>query len=135
MTDSKTELSQKELRSFGLVFAGGITLIFGAFFPWLLNHSSPMWPWVVAGIVLLPALLMPILLSPIYKIWMKIGHVLGWINTRIILGIIFFMVFTPVALVLLLLKKDPLKRTLNPNINSYRIDSIKAARNRMENPF
>ena len=135
MTGSKIEVTNKDLRSFGLVFSSGLVLIFGLFFPWVFERHWPLWPWIVAGIMLLPALAMPVLLTPVYKIWMKIGHVLGWINTRIILGLIYFIVFAPISIILFLLRKDPMKRTLDADAVSYRIESIKAPRNRMENPF
>lgn len=132
---SKKEISNKELRSFGLVFASGTLLIFGLFFPWLLEQQWPRWPWIIAGVTVPAALLMPELLAPVYKTWMKTGAVLGWINTRIILGLIFFMIFLPISAVLFLLKKDPMNRTLDANATTYRTQSIKLPRNRMEHPF
>ena len=135
MTQPTTEITEKDLRSFGLIFASGIALIFGLFFPWVFEKSWPTWPWVVAVATIVPALAMPSLLSSIYKIWMKIGHVLGWINTRIILGVIFFAVFAPISIILFILRKDPMNRTLDANATSYRIESIKTPRDRMENPF
>lgn len=135
MTNINTTPSEKELRSFGIVFACGIVLIFGLFFPWALEKPWPTWPWLVAAATLLPAFILPRLLSPVYKIWMKIGHILGWINTRIILGLIFFIVFAPVSIILFILRKDPMNRAFDADTNSYRIKSIKPPRNRLENPF
>jgi len=135
MMNPKKEISSEELRSFGLIFTSGILLIFGLFFPWLLDHQSPQWPWFVAGVTFLPALLMPSLLAPVYKVWMKIGAVLGWINTRIILGLIFFIVFVPMSVIFYLLKKDPMNRRFDASATSYRTESIKPPRDRMEYPF
>ena len=125
----------KELRQFGLVFATGIALIFGLFLPWLFEHAWPTWPWIAAGGLAATGLLLPSLLRPVFWLWMKFGHVLGWINTRIILGITFLLFFVPVALVFHLFGKDPMRRRLDPSASSYRINSEHLPRERMEKPF
>ena len=125
----------KDLRSFGLIFATGIVLIFGLFLPWLFEHAWPSWPWITAGILVVTALLLPPVLRPVYWLWMKFGHVLGWINTRIILGITFLLFFVPVALVFHLFGKDPMRRRLELAAKSYRINSEHLPRERMEKPF
>ena len=124
-----------ELRKFGLIFAGMFILIFGLLLPWIWDKSSPTWPWIVAAVFAVTALVLPAALGPVYKVWMKIGHVLGWINTRIILGLVFFAIFAPVALVFRLLGKDPMRRRLEPDSDTYRIPSHKLERERMEKPF
>jgi hypothetical protein len=126
---------REELRKFGLVFATGIALIFGLLLPWLFAHAWPAWPWITAGILVTTALLLPPLLRPVYWLWMKFGHALGWINTRIILGVTFLLLFVPVALVFHLLGKDPMRRRLDPSASSYRINSEHLPRDRMEKPF
>ena len=126
---------RQELRKFGLVFASGIALIFGLLLPWLFDKPWPAWPWITAGILVTTALLLPPLLRPVFWLWMKFGHVLGWINTRIILGITFLLLFIPVAVVFHLLGKDPMRRRMEPTANSYRINSEPLPRERMEKPF
>jgi len=66
---------------------------------------------------------------------MKIGLVLGWINTRIILGLVFFVIFAPVALLIKLLGKDMLKQRLDASATSYRVASEQTSRDRMEKPY
>jgi len=56
-------------------------------------------------------------LSLLWKIWLKIGEVLGWVWTRIILTIIYFFVIGPIAILMKILNKDPLK--FNFDKNSY----------------
>jgi hypothetical protein len=126
---------KQELRKFGFVFAAGLVLIFGLFFPWLLEKPSPYWPWIIAAVSAGTALVLPLALKPVFQLWMKIGHVLGWINTRIILGIVFFTIFAPVALLLRLLGKDPMHRRLDATTTTYRVKSEKPPRERMERPF
>ena len=134
-TTVNTNPDKQELRKFGLVFAGMFILIFGLLLPWIWDKSSPMWPWIVAAVFIAAALLVPMALGPVYRLWMKIGHVLGWINTRIILGVMFFLIFAPVALVLRLLGKDMLRRRLDTAATSYRIASEQLPRDRMERPY
>ena len=130
-----TEITRKDLRSFGLIFASGVLIIFGLFFPWLLDRPWPLWPWVVAGVVILPALVAPFLLKPLYKLWMKIGHVLGWINTRLILGLVFFVLFAPIALLFRVIGRDAMDRKLDGSVTTYRKPSHHLPRERMEKPF
>jgi hypothetical protein len=130
-----TNPDKQELRKFGLVFATAMVLIFGLFFPWLLERPWPVWPWIVAAVFAVPALLLPQILKPVFLVWMKIGHALGWINSRIILGILFFLMFAPVALLLRLLGKDMLKRRLDASATTYRIASEQLPRDRMERPY
>jgi len=134
-TTVNTNPDKQELRKFGLVFATAMVLIFGLFFPWLLDRPWPTWPWIVAAVFVVPALLFPQVLKPVFQVWMKIGHALGWINSRIILGILFFLMFAPVALVLRLLGKDMLKQRLDASATSYRIASEQLPRDRMERPY
>ena len=126
---------RQELRKFGFVFATGMVLIFGLFFPWVLERPSPSWPWIAAAVFAGTALVLPLALKPVFIVWMKIGHVLGWINTRIILGVVFFAIFAPVALLLRLLGKDAMHRQLDATTTTYRIKSEKPPRERMERPF
>ena len=134
-TTVNTNPDKQELRKFGLVFAGMFILIFGLLLPWIWDKSSPMWPWIVAAVFVATALLVPMVLGPVYRLWMKIGHVLGWINTRIILGIMFFLMFAPVALLLRLLRKDMLRQRLDTAATTYRIASEELPRDRMERPY
>jgi hypothetical protein len=134
-TTVNTNPDKQELRKFGLVFAGMFILIFGLLLPWIWEKPSPMWPWIVAAVFVAAALLVPMALGPVYRLWMKIGHVLGWVNTRIILGVMFFLIFAPVALLLRLLGKDMLKQRLDASATTYRIASEQLPRDRMERPY
>ena len=50
-----------------------------------------------------------------YKIWLKIGEILGWFWTRIILTFIYFLVIGPISLLMKLFNKDPLKFKFDKN--------------------
>jgi len=129
------ELTLKELRHFGLITGLLFILIFGLFLPWLLQHSWPKWPWIIAGPLWVTALLVPGWLKPVYTIWMHIGHILGWINTRIILGLMFYIIITPFGLILRLSGKDPMARKMDEQQESYRVQTNSEDKNSMENPY
>ena len=127
--------NRKQLREFGLVFAGGLVVMFGLVLPWLADRPWPLWPWVAAAVFVTLALVFPPALRPLNALWLKIGHVLGWINTRIILGVVFFVIFLPTSLVLRVLHKDPMHRKLDASAASYRVPSKAAPNQQMERPF
>ena len=123
-------------RKFGLVMALAIALLFGLFFPFVLGKDLACWPWVLSGFFLLSALLIPRQLAVVYKPWMIIGHILGTINTKIILSIVFFLVFSPVALVFKILGKDPMRRNIgDQSLTSYWQESKKQSKENMEKVY
>lgn len=129
-------LDNKGLRKFGLTTGAIIVVLFVAFFPWVFDAANlPKWPWVMAGLLWIPALLMPSALRSVYTTWMKIGHGLGWVNTRIILGVLFYVVVLPMGLVMRLLGKDPMTRKRDKSATSYRIKSVSEPKDRLEKPF
>ena len=124
------------LRKFGLTTGAIIVVLFVFFFPWVFDMAAmPMWPWIVAGILWVPALLMPSVLRPVYATWMKIGHAIGWVNTRIILGVLFYVLVLPMGLIMRLFGKDPMAREMNKSISSYRIESVSEPKDRLEKPY
>lgn len=129
-----TPMDDKALRQFGLIMAGMIAVFFGLLIPWIWDFSSPSWAWIVAAVFLLLALAWPRGLAPVYKVWMKIGAVLGWINTRLILGIVFFLIFVPFGLVMRLFK-DPMRRRLHQPVDSYREPSSQPQTKNLTRPF
>ena len=129
-------LDKNGLRKFGLITGSIIVLLFALFFPWVFDAAAmPIWPWALAGLLWLPALVMPAVLRPVYTIWMKVGHVLGWVNTRIILGILFYAIILPMGLIMRLFGKDPMARKYDRSATSYRVKSISETKDRLEKPF
>jgi len=112
-------ISVKQLRSFGFL-VGGVFALMG-FFPTLLGRGMRLWAVIPAGALLILAALLPQTLRPIQKIWMKVGHILGWINTRIVLSVAFYGIFLPMGFVMRLRGKDPMRRKFEPEVDSYRI--------------
>jgi hypothetical protein len=114
------EVDRKQLCSFGLI-VGGVFAGIGVW-PLVIRFAEPRW-WalIVAAVLILPAMTHPQSLYWPHKGWMMLGHVLGWINTRIILGLVFYAVVTPTGLIRRLLGKDPMGRRTRPELDTYRV--------------
>lgn len=126
---------KKELRNFGLVFAAIVVGLFGLLLPWLREHPLPRWPFIVGVVFVLPALIFPLGLKPVFKAWMKFGAVMGFINTRIILAVFFFIFVTPVGWLMRALKHDPMRRSFEQDAASYRIISKAQTKEDLEKPY
>ena len=115
----------KQLRQFGWMV--GIVLIAIGF--WQLyrqiHSTARIVLWALGGCLLVSGLFLPKVLSPIYKLWMSLAGILGWINTRILLGLIFYLLFTPIGLIMRVLQRDVLKRKIDPNVDTYWVDREK----------
>ncbi len=113
------QAATKELRTFGLL-VGTIFGIIGVW-PLLLRGEVPRW-WAVtiAALLLGIGVVFPRALGPVHRLWMKVGHVLGWVNTRIILGVIFYGLFTPMGLIRRALGKDSVRRAFEQGAETYR---------------
>ena len=124
----------KELRSFGLI-VGGIFSVIGLW-PVVFRSESPR-VWAVAlgaGLIGL-GVMIPVSLKHVYKVWMLMGHALGWVNTRILLGVIFYGLITPMGLFLRLLGKDAMRRVLVEEAPTYRIVRSPRSPVHMKNQF
>jgi saxitoxin biosynthesis operon SxtJ-like protein len=132
---AKTPVDNKELRKFGLLFVAILLVLFEGLLPWLKNKPLPLWPLYISAPIGLLAVLWPAALRPLYNGWMKFGMIAGAINTRIIMGVVFFALMTPIAWFMRRLGKDPLKRRLEPETSSYRVPSDVQDKEQMEKPY
>ena len=129
------ELDRKGLREFGLTTGAAVVVIFGVFFPWILGLDWPSWPWIVAAPLWALALIRPLWLRRIYRAWMHFGLLASRVMTPLVLGIVFFAMISPMAMVWRLTSKDPLQRALDPSRKSYRVQSKKSPKEKLERPF
>ena len=115
-----TQTARHELRNFGLI-VGGIFGLIGVW-PAILRGQPPRWWAIALGVALIvPALVAPGVLRPAHRVWMALGAALGWVNTRIVLGVIFFLVITPTGLLLRLTGRDPMQRRTDAGATTYRV--------------
>ncbi|MBP7710498.1 MAG: hypothetical protein KA100_05465 [Rickettsiales bacterium] len=114
----KKEITSRDLKIFGLIWAA----IFA--FVSFKSESLKVVAAVAATVFTCVSLIDPqiYLRTKIYQSWIKIGDFLGKVNGFLISAILFYVIFTPVAIVLRLLKKDLLNKKLNPSQSSYFID-------------
>ena len=115
----KIVMDKKQLREFGVLIGFGFPILIGWIIPAITGHTFRMWTLWVAFPSLITGLLQPSLLFYPYKVWMALGLALGWINSRIILGLVFFLVLQPIALIMKFKGYDPLK-TKKRNQMSFR---------------
>lgn len=125
---------RKGLREFGIITGVILAVLFGVLFPWLLTGNYPLWPWYIAGLLIVWALVLPESLKWVYHSWMLISMALGWVNSRLILTIMFYFIILPIGLLMRLFGKNPLQ-TQSPLANSYRKPSQSRSPKHMERPF
>ena len=103
-------------RSFGIVFF--IVFLIISFWPTIEGQSLRFWSLTIALIFLVFGLLNSKLLSPFNLIWVKFGEVLGRIIAPIAMGVVYFIIITPIGLFMRLIGKDLLRTKFSKN-NSY----------------
>ena len=104
------KISTKVLRDFGLLIGFGFPILIGWLLPSLFGHEFRAWTLWVGAPGLIFGIASPRLLHYPYKAWMAIGHILGWVNSHIILGLVFILILQPIAYTMRLTGYDPLKR-------------------------
>ena len=106
---STNELPRRTITSFALIVSGALLAI--AAYQWWRGASQTVLIALlaVAAVLLLLAAIAPSLLRPVYRGWMYIGEALGWLNTRIILSLVFFLVVTPIGLLMRLFGRSPIE--------------------------
>jgi hypothetical protein len=96
-------------RSFGLT-VGGVLLLFAAFTLWRGHATRAEILGGLGTLLIVAALTRPQSLARIAAVWSRIGHALGWFNSRVLLSVMFFLVLWPIGLVSRLFGSDPLDR-------------------------
>lgn len=134
-THSIPEFDRNGLRKFGLTTGGIFAVLFGIFFPWLLEAGFVLWPWIIFAVLAAMGLVAPMALRPVYQGWMRFGLFMSFFTTPLIMGLVFFLAITPTALFMKILRKDPMKRALVKDQATYRIASSKPARKSIERPY
>ena len=115
----KDSIAKKQLREFGILVGFLFPILIGWILPSITGHGFRTWTLWVGSPSLILGLTAPHLLHYPYKSWMALGHILGWINSRIILGLVFIFVLQPIAIIMRLFSYDPLRKKKG-NQKSYR---------------
>jgi hypothetical protein len=118
-------------RSFGIVFF--IVFILIAFYPLINQGEVRIWSVLVSLFFLIFGVINSKILTPLNKIWFKFGIFLGKMISPIVMGLIFFLVVTPIGFLMRMLKKDILNLKFNES-NSYWIEKTDP-KSKMKNQF
>ena len=115
---AKLKAEKHEIKKFGM----GLTVLLCLIGGWQLykgNINVYVWFFGFAGLVLILSFFVPITLKPLYKVTRTVGDAIGLVNTRILLGIIFYIVFAPIGILMRLIRKDLLNERLDKDAKSY----------------
>jgi hypothetical protein len=104
-------------RTFGLVFAAFFALV--AVLPVLRGHSARLWALPMSALFLLVAMAAPKVLTPLNRAWTALGTLLHGVINPIVLGVLFYLVFTPFGWVLRRMGKDFLRLRPAPGASTY----------------
>ncbi len=132
----KIDIDKKKIRTFSLGLATILTAV-----GLLKLYKDQM----IVAIVLLYlgmtslilAFFLQSLMKPVYIVFMKVAHILGWINTRILLGIIYYIMITPIGVIMKVFGKDLLDKRIKPDKGSYWVkrEEIEFDKSRYEKQF
>lgn len=109
----------KSIRSFAFVMAGAFFLLAVLVFFFGQVRERSFWLAGISALFLLMLWLFPALLKPLYAFWMLLSFVLGWLMSRLLLTLVFFLVLTPIGLAMRLYGKDILKQKMDARVTSY----------------
>ena len=125
------EIKISSNRSFGIVFF--IVFLLIALYPLLKDNDLRIWSLVISFIFLILGLINSKILTPLNRLWFKFGLLLGKFISPLIMGIIFFVVVTPIGIIMRLLKKDLLNLRYNKK-ETYWINKT-GPKSKMKNQF
>lgn len=120
---SNKVIKPKELRQFAFSTGVVISLLFGWFIPWLAGSTSNTNVFIFAAMWMILGMLLPKTLAPVYGGWMRFGSVMNKVTTPLILSMIYFVLITPLGLLVRVFSSDPLSRKLDNSITTYRVES------------
>ena len=120
----KKKIDENILKEFGILIGIVFPLFIGWFLPFIYGHGFRKWTLIIGLISFFIGILKPSLLIYPYKFWIKLGNFLGFINSHVILGIVFFVVLLPISLIMRLFGYDPLNKKLD-KLETFKINNSK----------
>jgi Saxitoxin biosynthesis operon protein SxtJ len=116
----KHQDEKQQLRRFGLT-VGGIFAVIG-FWPLVFRGQAPrVWALVPGVVLVLGGLVLPRSLAHIHRAWMAMAEGMAWINTRILLSVVFYGLVTPMGFIMRRFGQDPMRRRFEPSVGTYRV--------------
>ena len=125
------KMDKRDLRNFGLVLAVVIGLL------WLLFRPALAWQWLAAAelIVVLAALLLPVILTPVHWLLSKFSLAVSKVLNPLILAVVFYLVVTPMGATMRLFGYDPMGMKRKAENGSYRKPADRHTSEHFERPF
>jgi uncharacterized membrane protein YhiD involved in acid resistance len=135
----KKEVENKQIELRTLRNAGvsvGIAFVLISIWPYFV-HGLPMryWAAIVSGVLFLFSLIAPQFIYWPYCLWMKIGAALGWLNTRVILSLLFFLILTPTGIVRRIFSSDSIGSQIDRSKDTYKESYIEEEVSKAEEQF
>jgi len=113
----KISTTKKDIKKFSYL-VGGVIILISLLLLW--KGSSNYQAVFLIGILFeIFGLIIPMILKPLYIIWMTFATILGWIMTRVILTVLFYLIVTPIGLIARIFGAKFLDLSWNKNVNSY----------------
>jgi hypothetical protein len=130
-----TRNDRRELRLFALGLALILLAVFWWFFPWLRERPQPLWPLVIAGVLVTMAWVWPPGILAVHRAFLPLARVLAFINTWVLLGAVFFAILLPLGWVLRRLGKLQYTMGFDAAAASYRVPVAADHETRLKDPF
>ena len=115
----KLDQSRESLLKFAVTIAGALAGLGILIFLFGRHPQRAFLLWVVGVLFLITGFVKPLLLKGIHTVWMAFAFALGWVMSRVILTILFFLVITPMGLLMRLFGKDPMNREITSDASTY----------------
>ncbi len=113
----KLNLDKQNLKKFGITM--GIAFLLITLLVFFKHRHITLSASSISVLFFISALIAPNLLRPVYILWMKLAFVLSWINTRLILALLFYLILTPMGLLIKLFRMDLLDKKIDKKRDSY----------------
>ncbi len=114
--------SRKELAWFGLMFLAFFGLVGGVVWWRLQAHTVAYGLWGAAAVIVAAYYAVPSLQRPIYLGWLYAAFPIGWVVSHVVMGVIYYLVLTPFALVFRLIGRDALERRIDKGAKTYWVE-------------
>jgi hypothetical protein len=132
-TGVRTRLTPPEGRKFALT-VGIAFAVLGGISRWRGHTQVPLVLWAVGGALVLAGILIPGKLDPVYRAWMGLAHAISRVTTPIFMGIVYFLVVTPIALVMRVFGYDPLQARASGS-SRWRARDVDRRRSNLQRQF
>ena len=110
--------TRTELKWFGLMFAGFAGLL-GVLAWWRTHHTLAAILWSIGCVVGVTYSAVPSIRRPFFDLWMAIAYPIGWVVSHVIIALVFYLLVTPIGLIMRLLGRDPMNRAFDRSATTY----------------